>query len=135
MSRTERTPRDDPTPDQDFQRLVVLDGLIDALGVIVGATRRHVPAQHSVATANGFAVGALRSYSLCGLITGQVVPRDSADSELLMCVTCMNVAANLILTTEHIGGRLRARQRGNNRFERREFGSGVHNHRRRPVSA
>jgi hypothetical protein len=122
-------------PDQSLQRSVVLDGLIDALGIIVGATRRHLPAQHSVAAANGCGTaGASRSQSLCGLTTGRVVARDTVDTELPMCVICMSVAANLLLTTEQIGSRIRTRRTQHERSDRPDARSGSHAPRSRPVS-
>jgi hypothetical protein len=132
-----RTPsRDDRTPDQNPHQSVLLDGLIDALGVIVGVTRRHLPAQQDVAPANGRgAAGEPRTQSLCGLTTGRVVARDSVDNELPMCVTCMNVASNLILTTEQIGGRIRTRRTRHDRSDRLDATDGWHGHRNRPVSA
>ena len=96
--------------DPEQQTMVVLDGIVDALGVIVGLTRLHLPAEHSTAAALSHArSNEPQSLSLCGLTTGQIVAREGVDTELPMCVICMNVAANLILTAEHIGGRIKTR--------------------------
>jgi len=135
MRRAEPSPTDDRMPDQNPQRSVVLDGLIDALGVIVGGTRRHLPAQQGVAAATGCGTaGEPRSQSLCGLITGRVVARDTVDTELPMCVICTTVAANLLLTTEQIGSRIRTRRTRHERSDRLDPRSGSHAPRNRPVS-
>lgn len=89
---------------------VVLDGVVDALGVIVGPTRLHLPAEHGAAFSSRCGGAEPQAQSLCGLTAGWIVARDGVDSDLPMCVICMNVAANLILTAEEIRGRVRARR-------------------------
>lgn len=93
------------------QRTVVIDGVVDALGVIVGLTRLHLPAEQGKTNPSRCDADERHAQSLCGLTTGRIVTRDCVECRLPMCVICMNVAANLILTAEHIGGRVRARHR------------------------
>ena len=93
------------------QRAVVIDGVVDALGVIVGLTRLHLPAEQGTTNSSRCDAGECHAQSLCGLTTGRIVTRDGVEGGLPMCVICMNVAANLILTAEQIGGRVRARRR------------------------
>jgi hypothetical protein len=100
--------------DPEQKAVVVLDGIVDALGVIVGLTRLHLPGQQCLPAPSRSRGSEPPSESLCRLTTGRIVPRDTVDTEFPMCANCMNVAASLIVTAEHIGGRLRARstQRG-----------------------
>jgi hypothetical protein len=95
--------------DPEQKAVVVLDGIVDALGVIVGLTRLHLPGQQCLPAPSRSRGSEPPSESLCRLTTGRIVPRDTVDTEFPMCANCMNVAASLIVTTEHIGGRLRAR--------------------------
>jgi hypothetical protein len=94
------------------QRAVVVDGVVDALGVVVGLTRLHLPGEQGTVARDRCEVGEPQAQSLCGLMTGRVVGRDSVDGERPMCEICMKVAGNLILTTEQIGGRIRTRRTG-----------------------
>ena len=73
---------------RDPQRVVVLDGVVEALGVIVGKSCLHLPEQGAECGGDG-------SLSLCGRVRGAVGPHAPGD-RLPVCVLCLNVASGRI---------------------------------------
>jgi ribosomal protein S14 len=75
------------------EMVVLLEGVVDALGVIVGEQRLHLPADPALpARRTGRAP---ISASLCGRTSGGVYARSVVD-DLGMCRICMVTAANRI---------------------------------------
>jgi ribosomal protein S14 len=73
---------------------VLLEAVVDALGVIVGEGRLHLPADVRAVPARRPGRGA-RSKTLCGTTSGGVYARGVVD-DLGMCRICMVTAANRI---------------------------------------
>jgi len=61
------------------QWAVVIDGVVDALGVIVGLTRLHLPAEQGTTNLSRCGGGECHAQSLCGLTTGGIVARDGVE--------------------------------------------------------
>jgi hypothetical protein len=78
--------------DQEMQ--ILLTGIIDVLGVIVGDRRLHLPTNGPPLSAHR-RDGGPRRRALCGKTSGGVFARQ-AFAELPMCRNCLRIAANLI---------------------------------------
>jgi hypothetical protein len=84
--------------DQDHEMQVLIAGVIDALGVIVGAERLHLPAD-SVPLVKRRRDGGPHQRSLCRAARGGVYPRHTIP-DLQLCHNCLRIAAQLIRAAE-----------------------------------
>jgi hypothetical protein len=80
--------------DLDPEMQILLAAVTDVLGVIVGNTRLHLPA-NGLAVAARRREGAPRRRTLCGKLAGDVSARQVV-KDMRMCRNCMHIAANLV---------------------------------------
>jgi hypothetical protein len=81
--------------EHEAEMMVLLEGVIDALGVIVGPTRLHMPAESGHLKALRQDRGQ-RAMALCGKGVRRRVHARYEVSDAPMCRNCTRIAVNLI---------------------------------------